>query len=110
VGRISAWEPPAETRPAAALGALDVPDGVLPALTEDEESRLRDSLSRGRGLYVIEVDLELAAFEESLNELTRAIQEGGAVISTLPSPCAGSGLPQRSRPPSSRARSRRSAR
>jgi two-component system chemotaxis sensor kinase CheA len=90
VGRISAWEPPAETRPAAALGALDVPDGLLRALTEYEESRLRDSLSRGRGLYVIEVDLELAAFEESLNELTRAIQEVGEVISTLPSPGAGS--------------------
>ena len=90
VGRIAAWEPPAETQPAAALGALDVPDGLLRALTEYEESRLRDSLARGRGLYVIEVDLELAAFEESLNELTRAIQEVGEVISTLPSPGAGS--------------------
>ena len=90
VGRIAAWEPPGEAQPAAALGALDVPDGLLRALTEYEESRLRDSLSRGRGLYVIEVDLELAAFEESLNELTRAIQEVGEVISTLPSPGAGS--------------------
>jgi len=90
IGRITAWEPPAETASGPSLGALDVPDGLLRALTEYEETRLRESLGRGRGLYVIEVDLELAAFEEALNDLTRAIQEVGEVISTLPSPGAGS--------------------
>jgi two-component system chemotaxis sensor kinase CheA len=89
VGRIAAWEPPAEAAPGLALEGLAVPDGLLRALTEYEESRLRDSLGRGRGLYVIEVDLELASFEESLSELTRAVQEVGEVISTLPSPGAG---------------------
>jgi two-component system chemotaxis sensor kinase CheA len=89
VGRIAAWEPPAEAAPGLALEGLAVPDGLLRALTEYEESRLRDSLGRGRGLYVIEVDLELASFEESLSELTRAVQEVGEVISTLPSPGTG---------------------
>jgi two-component system chemotaxis sensor kinase CheA len=90
IGRIAAWEPPAEAVPGVSFAALAVPDGLLRALTEYEESRLRNSLARGRGLYVIEVDFELASFEEALSELTRAIQEVGEVISTLPSPAAGS--------------------
>jgi two-component system chemotaxis sensor kinase CheA len=89
VGRIAAWEPPSESAAGPAFEGLAVPDGLLRALTEYEESRLRDSLARGRGLYVIEVDFELASFEEALSELTRAIQEVGEVISTLPSPAAG---------------------
>jgi len=89
IGRIAAWEPPAAEAPGVSLQALDVPDGLLRALTEYEETRLRESLGRGRGLYVIEVDLDLASFEEALGELTRAIQEVGEVISTLPSPGAG---------------------
>jgi two-component system, chemotaxis family, sensor kinase CheA len=89
VGRIAAWEPPAEAAAGPAFEGLAVPDGLLRALTEYEESRLRDSLARGRGLYVIEVDFELASFEEALSELTRAIHEVGEVISTLPSPAAG---------------------
>jgi two-component system chemotaxis sensor kinase CheA len=89
VGRIAAWEPPEASTAGQAFEGLAVPDGLLRALTEYEESRLRDSLARGRGLYVIEVDFELAAFEEALSELTRAIQEVGEVISTLPSPAAG---------------------
>jgi two-component system chemotaxis sensor kinase CheA len=39
---------------------------------------------------VIEVDLELSAFEEALGELSRAILEVGELISTLPSPGATS--------------------
>jgi two-component system chemotaxis sensor kinase CheA len=89
LGRIAAWEPPEESPKNDAFEGLAVPDGLLRALTEYEESRLRDSLARGRGLYVIEVDFELAAFEEALSELTRAIHEVGEVISTLPSPAAG---------------------
>ena len=89
VGRIAAWEPPAESAPGVSFDALAVPEGLLRALTEYEESRLRESLARGRGLYVIEVDFELAAFEEGLSELTRALHEVGEVISTLPSPAAG---------------------
>jgi two-component system chemotaxis sensor kinase CheA len=89
IGRIAAWEPPEESASGPAFDGLAVPDGLLRALTEYEESRLRDSLARGRGLYVIEVDFELAAFEEALSELTRAIHEVGEVISTLPSPAAG---------------------
>jgi two-component system chemotaxis sensor kinase CheA len=87
--RIAAWEPASVRAATDSLPALDVPEGLLRALTEYEEARLRENLARGRGLYVIEVDLEIASFEETLSELTRAIQEVGEVISTLPSPLAG---------------------
>jgi len=89
VGRIAAWgeAAPAERAPA---GPIPLPESLARALTEYEESRLADALRRGRTLAVIEVEFEIASFEESLSELTRAIQEIGEVISTLPSPGAAS--------------------
>jgi two-component system chemotaxis sensor kinase CheA len=90
VGRIAALEEPAPAPPDGTRLALGLPEGLLRALTEYEESRLRSSIARGRGLHVIEVEFELSAFEEGLGELTHAIQEVGELISTLPSPGAGS--------------------
>jgi two-component system chemotaxis sensor kinase CheA len=89
VGRIAAWgeATPPERAPA---GRIPLPENLARALTEYEESRLADALRRGRTLAVIEVELEIASFEESLAELTGAIQEIGEVISTLPSPGASS--------------------
>jgi two-component system chemotaxis sensor kinase CheA len=89
VGRIAAWgaAPPPPAPPAEGIA---LPESLLRALTEYEESRLRESLRRGRGLAVIEVEFEIASFEESLSELTGAVQEIGEVISTLPSPGASS--------------------
>jgi two-component system chemotaxis sensor kinase CheA len=88
VGRVAAFDaaPPraAERTPES----LDLPPGLLRALTEYEEARLRESLTQGRGLHVVEVELELSVFEETLSELTRAVQEVGELISTLPSPGA----------------------
>jgi two-component system chemotaxis sensor kinase CheA len=89
VGRIATWSE-AKSPDTAAAGPLALPESLLRALTEYEESRLRESLRRGRGLAMIDVEFDLASFEEELSELTGAIQEIGEVISTLPSPGAGS--------------------
>ena len=90
VGRIAAYEASPVQPPGVTLSALALPEGLLRALTEYEESRLRSSIAQGRGLHVIELELELSSFEEGLGELTRAIHEVGELISTLPSPGAGS--------------------
>jgi len=90
VGRIAAYEARPVPPSGVTLAALPLPEGLLRALTEYEESRLRSSIAQGRGLHVIEVELELSSFEEGLGELTRAIHEVGELISTLPSPGAGS--------------------
>ena len=86
VGRIAAWD----AAPAAPGESTPLPPHWLRALTEYEESRLRESQRRGRALHVIELELEIASFEETLSELTGAIQEVGELISTLPSPGASS--------------------
>jgi len=88
VGRIAGWDAPA--RASGELASVELPESLLRALTEYEESRLRDNLRHRRGLAVIEVELELASLEESLSELGRAIGEVGELISTLPSPGAAS--------------------
>ncbi|MEN8158636.1 MAG: chemotaxis protein CheA [Myxococcota bacterium] len=87
VGRIAAWS----HEPSAPRESLDgaLPEHVLRALTEYEESRLQENLRRGRGLVLIDVEFPIASFEEALGELNRALHEIGEVISTLPSP-AGS--------------------
>ncbi|MCP5057430.1 MAG: chemotaxis protein CheA [bacterium] len=68
-----------------ALGDLKLSPSILRALTEYEEHRLRDNLRRGRGIYVVEVDFEIASFEEGLADVTAAIKEIGEILSTLPS-------------------------
>jgi len=65
---------------------LDLPPTILRALTEYEEHRLNENLHKGRAIHVVDVDLEIASFEEGLAEASRAIREVGEVISTLPSP------------------------
>ena len=79
----------ARGRPAELAGALDsMPDGLLRALTEYEEHRLRENLApRPRSSTLVEADLRASPpSRRALAELTRAIREVGEVISTLPSP------------------------
>ena len=90
VGRIASFGEHAPPPLEAPLVAPLLPEGLLRALTEYEESRLRHSIARGSALHVIEVELDLASFEEGLGDLTRAINEVGELISTLPSPGSGS--------------------
>ena len=56
------------------------------ALTEYEEHRLRENISRGRHVALVDSTFEIIAFEEGLSELSAAIREVGEVVSTLPSP------------------------
>jgi two-component system chemotaxis sensor kinase CheA len=86
VGRIAAWSSEPDAPLSTQAGAL--PEHLLRALTEYEESRLQDNLRRGRSLALIDVEFPIASFEEALGDLNRALHEIGEVISTLPSPAA----------------------
>jgi two-component system chemotaxis sensor kinase CheA len=66
------------------LDQLDVAPGLLRALTEYEEHRLRENLRSGRHIVLVEAPFEIASFEEGLAEITRAVRESGEVLSTLP--------------------------
>ena len=65
VGRIAAWAATPVATPAPSE-PIPLPESLLRALTEYEESRLRESLRRGRGLALIDVEYEIASFEEGL--------------------------------------------
>ncbi len=83
--RIAVWQPP-EAPEAPEAEELQLSESILRALTEYEEHRLRENRSRGRGIYVVDVDFEIASFEEGLAEVSRAVKEIGEILSTLPSP------------------------
>ena len=80
----AAVEGPAE--PQDSLDALDIDPMLLRALTEYEEHRLRENISRGRSVLLVDTTFEIIAFEEGLSEISGAIREVGEVVSTLPSP------------------------
>jgi two-component system chemotaxis sensor kinase CheA len=69
-----------------ALEDLEINASLLRALTEYEEHRLRENLSRGRHIVMVDATFEITAFEEGLSELSAAVREVGEVVSTLPSP------------------------
>lgn len=83
--RIENWTAGASgTSPAAEETGL--PDSMLRALTEYEEHRLRENQRRGWGIYIVDVDFEIANFEDDLASVSSAIKEVGEILSTLPSP------------------------
>ena len=86
IGRIEAWNAAPRADAVPVVPELDIPSSLLRALTEYEEHRLSDNLERGRGIYVVDADFEIASFEEGLQEIQSAIREVGEVLSTLPSP------------------------
>ena len=71
---------------AAAPEPIAIDEGLLRALTEYEEHRLRESLRSGRALHVVEAGFDLLAFEEGLAELSASSRALGEIISTLPAP------------------------
>jgi len=81
--------PNAGTAAPSTTSELDAPAELLRALTEYEEHRLRENLSRGRAIYVVTTVFELASFEERLSEISGALREVGELLSTLPSPGDG---------------------
>ncbi|HVP28394.1 MAG TPA: chemotaxis protein CheA [Myxococcota bacterium] len=68
-----------------ALLRLDLERGMLNALTEYEEHRLRESLRRGRRILRVEASFDLTDFEQGLATLTGGVSEVGELLSTLPS-------------------------
>jgi two-component system chemotaxis sensor kinase CheA len=80
----AAKQTPAE--PEGDFGALDIDPGLLRALTEYEEHRLRENLRRGRHILLVEASFGLTTFEDGLSELSAAIRDLGEVLSTLPAP------------------------
>ncbi len=74
------------TEPQDSLEALDIDPMLLRALTEYEEHRLRENISRGRHVLLVDTTFDIIAFEEGLSEISSAIREVGEVVSTLPSP------------------------
>lgn len=83
--RIESWTA-GSSGPIAAVEETGLPDTMLRALTEYEEHRLRENQLRGWGIYIVDVDFEIANFEEDLASVSSAIKEVGEILSTLPSP------------------------
>ncbi len=81
-GALSHQPPPLGDDP---LDALGLPPGVRQVFTEYEEHRLRDNVQRGRAIFRVRAAFALADFDVRLSGLTKALKEGGEVVSTLPS-------------------------
>ncbi len=64
---------------------VNLPNHILSALTEYEEHRLNDNLSRGRFIFIIHASFDLATFDTELSTLTAILKKCGELISTLPS-------------------------
>lgn len=67
------------------LEQLGLEERVLNALTEYEEHRLLDNLSKGKQIFNIHTSFELTTFDVELGEVTALLKKDGEVISTLPS-------------------------
>lgn len=67
------------------MASLSIPDYILSALTDYEEHRLKESLSRGRLIYIAHFSFQLESFDTGLSEATALIKGCGELISTLPS-------------------------
>jgi two-component system chemotaxis sensor kinase CheA len=65
---------------------LNIDQSLLNVLTEYEEHRLQDNLTKGRNLFLVKASFNLASFDHELEELTDILKKSGEVISTLPSP------------------------
>ena len=81
-----AKQTPAAPESAGEFDGLDIEPGLLRALTEYEEHRLRENLRRGRHILLVEASFGLTTFEDGLSELSAAIRDLGEVLSTLPAP------------------------
>jgi len=64
---------------------LGISDTILHSLTEYEEHRLKENLSRGKGLYLFHASYSLETFDRELSALIDLLKGSGEVISTLPS-------------------------
>jgi two-component system, chemotaxis family, sensor kinase CheA len=68
------------------LDQLGLDPALLSVLTEYEEHRLLDNVSKKRTLLKILAIFNLSSFDQDLADLTDLLKQKGEVISTLPSP------------------------
>jgi two-component system chemotaxis sensor kinase CheA len=64
------------------LAAL--PDEIARSLSKHEAHRLRETLEEGAHLFIVNVNFDLATFDERFRDLSDALTEDGEIISTLP--------------------------
>ncbi|MDD2365021.1 MAG: chemotaxis protein CheA [Desulfuromonadaceae bacterium] len=77
--------PPEKKAGISPLEALALPQQVQSALTEYEEHRLKDNLSKGRTIFNVHTSFDLNTFDTELSAVTDILKGIGEVISTLPS-------------------------
>jgi two-component system chemotaxis sensor kinase CheA len=66
------------------LECLSLDPSLLNVLTEYEEHRLRENLSRGKLLLLVSVAFPLDSFDTELSEVINELKHAGEVVSTLP--------------------------
>ncbi len=77
--------PPEKVAGASPLESLGLSAQILGALTEYEEHRLLDNISKGRAIFNVHTSFDLCTFDQELSAITDLLKSCGEVISTLPS-------------------------
>lgn len=77
--------PPEKQSGTSPLSSLGLSEQVLGALTEYEEHRLLDNISKGRTIFNVHTSFDLCTFDQELAVVTDLLKACGEVISTLPS-------------------------
>jgi len=77
--------PPEKTSGSSPLESLGLSEQVTGALTEYEEHRLLDNISKGRTIFNVHTSFDLCTFDQELAAVTDILKTCGEVISTLPS-------------------------
>lgn len=77
--------PPEASAGASPLSQLGLSDRMQDSLTEYEEHRLLDNLSKGRSIYIIHTSFDLTTFDVELAGISDQLKTCGEVISVLPS-------------------------
>ncbi|MBE0500588.1 MAG: chemotaxis protein CheA [Desulfuromonadales bacterium] len=63
---------------------FNIEPSILNVLTEYEEHRLHENLTKGNNLFRIEVTFDLSSFDQGLAEISELLKQSGEIISTLP--------------------------
>ncbi len=66
------------------LDQLELDPTIRGSLTEYEEHRIREAIRQRRNLYLIDIVLNYADFDQVLREMHTILEEHGELISTLP--------------------------
>lgn len=87
VRRIEAYMSGEPDQGGSPFDALKIDPEILNVLTEYEEHRLLENITKGNNLLRVKATFSLASFDQDLAEVTDQLKTRGEVISTLP--CAG---------------------